>query len=443
MAKPYYKGGSFKQKQVVNVTPGGTIESGDKFRITAEDETGRQVTVEYIATATTVANVTAGLAAAWNTSTDPICDAVVATDMTTFVKLEAAEAGVPFYVVSVTTVETDNSPADAQTLAVAEATPNKGPEDWNTPENWSLNALPVNADDVLIDPRAANSILFGLNQVARTRYGSAVGALTLATLTIVQGSLQVGTAYAKLRIKVSGKTKINVPVRDGSRPAYASCINVDLSDLNADVEVWGSATQGENGLESVMLTGTGTVGSAANTLKVFGGVVGLGTHTPADAPANWGTSTAAPVEVAGRGAQLVVGAGCGTVAVLNVRNSGNGGSTATIRNAVTTLTAERDTTVVTEGVGQIGTGNVQGKAYLDGTGGVATQLNIEDGAEVDTTRTDRVATIAICKMYGKSSRLKKNLRTTFTNGVDCLRGASAAQIDSTDPERVTFAAAVN
>src|SRR5688572_22068086 len=81
-----------------NLTP-GSVEIGDIFIINARSADGSlTASVAYVATAATAANVTAGLAAAWNASEHPLHSGVTAIDTGTQVVLVADDSSKPFYV---------------------------------------------------------------------------------------------------------------------------------------------------------------------------------------------------------------------------------------------------------------------------------------------------------------------------------------------------------
>lgn len=105
------------------ITPGGTIEVGDIFSLAVTGPDGATATVSFTATGTTVANVTAGLTAAWNASTANPCTSLTATDNTTTVGI-AGDSSISGYSISIvaTTTETGGGAADLQTLAAASTT---------------------------------------------------------------------------------------------------------------------------------------------------------------------------------------------------------------------------------------------------------------------------------------------------------------------------------
>ena len=102
---------------VMTVLPGGAaIEITDIF--TLSDKDGNEL-ISFEATAGTVANVVAGLVAAWNASTNPICELYTAVDVaTTHMTLTADTPGVWYEVVPTTT---DGGGADTQTMILTHA----------------------------------------------------------------------------------------------------------------------------------------------------------------------------------------------------------------------------------------------------------------------------------------------------------------------------------
>jgi hypothetical protein len=107
--------------QVDRFTP-ATVEIGDIFTLTATDGVA-SAAVSFTATAATVANVTAGLTAAWNASGNALHTPITAADVTTSMTLTADTAGVPF---SVAPSTTDGGGANTQTLTRTVVTANSG-----------------------------------------------------------------------------------------------------------------------------------------------------------------------------------------------------------------------------------------------------------------------------------------------------------------------------
>lgn len=134
-----------------------TVNASDTWTFTLTDDVGGTHTVTYVEDGTpTVAEVVAGLVAAWNLSTNPFIAAITATDSSnTAVVLTADKAGVPFTV----TLASSGSGTDTETATTA----NVGNSDYAQASNWELEAVPVATDDVQFHPGSVN-VLYGLDQ---------------------------------------------------------------------------------------------------------------------------------------------------------------------------------------------------------------------------------------------------------------------------------------
>lgn len=405
MASMYYKGTAASVAQVDRFTP-ANVEITDVFTLTATGEDGSTAAVAFTATAATVANVTAGLVAAWNASTNALHTPITAADATTSLTLTADTAGVSFSVASSTT---DGGGANTQTLTRAAVTASSGPQDWNVAANWSGGAVPVASDSVVLDARMATSIVYGLNQ----------SAVTLASLKTYRGAKAVGTAYAALRVGAT-LLDVNLPTEDGSQ-ATPTFFNINVGTAQTTASVYGSAQQGTSGLEPVLFDGT----HASNALNVYGGTAGVGTMTPGD------TATVATLNVIGSTARAIVAAGV-TLTTANFEKDGKG----VIRCAATTVN-EKDAgcVVTTEGSGAIGTFNAAGKVFHNSTGTV-TNFHVESGGVLDTTATNLARIISNAFVYG-TGQVVTDLNTTYSAGIDCIRGAKSSQVSFGDNVTVT------
>jgi len=164
MAMVRFRGDAAPVAQETHVTP-ANVGVGDEFRLTIN---GR--TVSFVATAATVAHVTAGLTSAWNGAGLAEFAEASAIDRGTFVELKADLAGRPF-AVAASTVDGDGS--NTQTLTVSTVVPSAGPQHWDTASNWSTGTLPTDGDEVVLE-NSNVELLYGLDQ----------GAVTLGSLTI-------------------------------------------------------------------------------------------------------------------------------------------------------------------------------------------------------------------------------------------------------------------
>ncbi len=315
MSDYYWIGGASTAAQEDHFTP-ANVEISDVFTLTATGEDGSTVAISFTATAATVANVTAGLAAAWNASTSALCTGITATDMTTYLKLVADSAGVPFYVASSTT---DGGGTNTQTLTRSAVTASRGPNDWNTAANWSGEAVP-GSDNITIDGRSASAILYGMDQ----------SAVTPANLYIDHSNgYQIGTTTAKLRFAgVSGLLRIGAPAGDGSTGSGAPLVNLSIGgSWTAKIE--NSRSQGLSGLPPVNLAG------GTGSIYQSGGILGVGKASPGD------TGTLAVAQVTS--GSLYVGSSIvwsGTITNLggNVKTECGGSGTTLSQSGGTTTT---------------------------------------------------------------------------------------------------------
>ncbi len=321
MASPIWFGGTAAVQQEDRLTPGGTIEAGDKFIVTLTDENVGTQVESVSATGTTVAQACTDIYTQLAASSKTLFQAVTWSNETTYVKGLTKVSGVPFYC-TVSTTESDNSSADAQTFTVTHTTASKGPNDWNTTANWNTGTVPVSTDNVTIDSRgSSNDILYGLNQ----------SGVTLATLKVLPGAPKVGQATFSLMISA---TNGDVQGAQGSAGANGvSRLNINTGTNQTTFNVQMTGTSADTGLEPVRITGA----HASNVLVVGGGaVVGIGTNKPSsDAPRFptmliGGVGSNPTVNI---GPGLVAGAACTLISGnvnANQRSGGNDFATLTL-----------------------------------------------------------------------------------------------------------------
>lgn len=114
-----------KIAQVDHATP-ADIEIGDIFTLTVELDAGGNDSVDFVASAATVTNVTNGLATAWNNEVGAEFARVSAQGTSQYLRLTADTDGEPF---TVTGSATDGGGADDQTLTMATITENNSTGD--------------------------------------------------------------------------------------------------------------------------------------------------------------------------------------------------------------------------------------------------------------------------------------------------------------------------
>lgn len=149
MGTVIYTGGAANVADVINITPGGTIEVGDIFKVTIGIST-----VQIAATATTVANVCTLLQAALSDGDAPaefqdLTWELNDTTTPTYVIGTGPSDGRPIYdSLTVATTESGGGAADTQTFIRSNPTPATGAKDWNNTDNWDTGAVPVTNDKV-------------------------------------------------------------------------------------------------------------------------------------------------------------------------------------------------------------------------------------------------------------------------------------------------------
>jgi len=217
--------------QVDKFTP-ADVEVGDIFTLTATGLNGTTASVSFTATAATVANVTAGLTAAWNDSTNALHTPITAADNTTDLTLTADVPGVAF---SVEASTTNGGAVDDQTLTRAVVTKNEGPNDYSSTDNWSGGALPGGAanQDVFIE---GATILYGLDQSGIAN--------TLDSLNISESRIGSNPASGCLAIYLQIKaTAVNIGQHTGpGTPTELTPINIDVGATASTVTVYNTGT---------------------------------------------------------------------------------------------------------------------------------------------------------------------------------------------------------
>lgn len=370
-------GGFDEVAQIDNFTP-ANVEIGDVFTLTATGPDGSTKAISFTATAATVANVTAGLAAAWNASTDPRCTPVTAADATTYLTLTADTPGVPF---SVASSATDGGGTNTQTLARTVGTANRGRYDWSTDLNWSGGAVPVSGDDVVIQS-GAYPIYYGLNQAS----------VTLGTLKVLPGYTgTIGVNDYYLRVG-TGAFEFN------NTAAQAS---IDLRASNIDAVVKATKVPSDN------TRGLYLLGSNLASLTVNKGVVGVaakGAETATIGTLNVGYTTTQNTD-----SKVLLGSG---VTVTTVSQSGG---QVEVNSNVTTLNLSGGTYYQNAGVWT--TANVSGGTAYPNAAGTYVTTNVYDtGSLVNTDPRAKTMTNAV---LGSGATFTDNLKAiTLTNGID-------------------------
>ncbi len=382
MATNIWLGCTTAVAQVDTFTP-DTVEVDDVFTLTITDDAGNTHAVSYTATAATVANVTAGLTAAWNADTHRLCTPITAADETTYMTLTADTAGVPFSVASTTT---DGGGNDTQTLTRAAGTANSGPNDYGVVNNWSLGAIPVDTNDVVVPP-GTPAILYGLNQAS----------VAIASFTEMAGHANAigriddyGYLYC-LRIDPDALTL------EGS----GSLCAIDIGTAAIDVFVNHTGSPSATGRQVVYLKG-----SAIDEVIGRNGYGSIGRYPGHTATVTGGFELT--------GGYWTIGAGTTvTGTTLRARSA-----YAYVYASVPTVTIDANAHYYQE-AGAWTTGYVLdgGKVYPNAAGTYAT-TKVYEGGEVDKSQTFTSVTFTNTEVYGTSNPINDPLeQITFTNAI--------------------------
>lgn len=365
--------------QVDKFTP-ANVEVTDIFTLTATGLDGTTASVSFVATAATVANVTAGLTAAWNASTNALHTPITAADETTYMTLTADVPGVAFSVAASTA---DGGGTDDQTLTRAVVTKNEGPSDWSSADNWSGGAVPGGAanQDIYIEDSSVD-ILYGLDQSGIAN--------TLDSLNIGQSYTghigsngAAGIAADYLQIKA---TAVNIGQHYGSgTPGGSGRIKLDLGATQSAVTIHHTGTPADSYKPSVRLK----CNNAATTLEVRKGKVGVAveageTSTISIINGNY-------VNNKNTDADVFIGEGV-TLTTLNQK-----GGEIVQQCAATTINTEGGK-LTTAGSGAVATMNVKGGEVISNSTGTITTLHIMSGGVADFTKSMAARTITNLKV---------------------------------------------
>lgn len=257
MPTKIFRGDAQAVRQESRATP-ANVEINDIFTLIIN-----QKEISFTATAATVANVTAGLTAAWNASSEPECRELTVTDQTTYVKILGPVSGVDFTVTSSTT---DGGGANTQTLTMTTPTNGTGPNYWSNADNWSPAGVPANGDDVILQDCAV-SITCGLAQ-------SGVTLASLRQFSTFTGDIGRPSfnplgyfEYRDTELAI-GATEMEFGIGDGSGSGR---IRINNGAVATTGVCRNTGAPLESGLPSLLWRGT----NAANVWNITKGDVGI------------------------------------------------------------------------------------------------------------------------------------------------------------------------
>lgn len=380
-----FNGNSAATFQVNTITPVAANNATYKATINGKD-------VSYLADASaTVAEITAGLVAALNSSTVPPpteFGQVTWTDSTTLVTATGKTAGVPF-------TQTSSSTGGSNTTATT--TTCIGPNFATLAANYDTGSAPVNSDDLIID--GVVPILYSLNLSA-----VALTSLTIRNFTATIGLPQRNSAgypeYLGTYLQVGAST-VSIDCTSGR-------MKLDLGSATAaTINVNNTGSPLDTGLAALLLKGT----NVANVLNVNKGSVGVAmlageVATIATWRAGYKSNKSGDVSI-------TFGAGCTLTTGIQT-----GGKVET-NSAMTTVTKTGGT--LTHNSGAITTlTNDSGTVVYNGTGTI-TNYTGADGSVLDLSQDIRALTITNCTLYKGAKIIDPNKRVTWTNGISLIQ----------------------
>jgi len=382
-----YTGNEPAVAQVEHATVGGTIEVGDIFTLTVTGLDGSVSKIMFVATATTIANVTAGLTSAWNASSDANITPITATDFSTYVRLTADTPGIAF-TVSEETTESGGGAADDQTFVLTTLVANAGPHDFNDADNWS-NGLPANGDTVYIEDAV---LLYNLDALD-------TDTTEFAKLVIRRSQIGVNPAkgndplYLQIRAAI---VEIDEDEGIGSSSPVAP-INLDVDDVTSEIKIFNTGNNGVSTKPAVRLKmnnadetdDTGGSDSPGTNVTVFKGKVGIASEDGETAALD--TLTIHDDSVANTSTNVIVGSG------VTLETLKKYGGQCKLKCAVGTSLQTGGGSLTTEGTGAITTHTNKGGTFIsNSTGTIATVEGY--GGIIDTLQNSAIRTITAMKL---------------------------------------------
>jgi hypothetical protein len=402
MATVRWRGDAPTTAQVQAYVIDGTWESGDLIICTIGAKS-----FTYTTSSTNTTTIAAGLVTAWNAlsgTTYPEFAELTASNSTNTFKLTADTAGKPMGTITLSTTESGGGAADGQTIdgvtssTGTTSTANKGPNDWNSPMNWSGGAVPVDTDDIVIQDSDVD-ILYGLDQSAiqptsLTIDMSYTGKIGLPAINEDSSS----GSYYEYRDRYLKIEPVTTNIGRGSG-AGSGRINLNTNDDAVTVNVFNTGVAESGRERALQLLGT----NAANVLNIVKGSVGVAIE--AGETAQIATLRIGYLDNVSGDSQVRTGAGL-TLATVSMA-----GGVVTLGCAATTITQD------------------EGELTLDGTGAIAT-LKVRGGTcHYNTTGTLTTGTVSGAGHLDFSQDLRSK---TVTNAIE--RYGPQAKIS--DPHKV-------
>lgn len=401
MALTKWIGNAVPIADVWTITLGGVWLATETATITALGKSvvltvGSLVTVEQVCTSlaeafnsTTFTDTTASVAPLGGGQGIPEFAELVATSTATTVVLTARTNKYGKPMPTFTVAEGSAS----GTIGISHTTTGTGPNDWSNADNWDTGAVPINADDVVIDRPI--SILYGLAQSAVTLTSLTISARFDSTCQI--GNLVRSTAgYEEWRATelAIGATTVAITTSSGM-------VKLNFGTVQTAVTVYATGTAVETGRTACQLRGT----HAANVLNVLS-TTSISSDSTSDV--GWGSNaeTATVATVRQESGTLTIGS---AVTLTTVTKTGG---TSHVHCAGTTLN-HSGTTYLWSGAWT--TITAAGGTIYDYSTSTYTTLTLNNNSVYDASRNPAAKTITNCSLNDTSVIIDTADRLTFTN----------------------------
>lgn len=415
MATLYWKGHAQAVSQVTTLTLAGTITSQTFSLIVGN------ITLKYASGGSdTASDIATALQDQWNNSTHSYHIPITVSADAAVLTFTADIAGQAFVITAQTT--------GSANLTFATPTPNAGPNDWSTPENWSSDSIPVNGDTVIFQNNSV-PVLYGLDQSTITLAALFINQSYVGKIGLPDNIFTIDTSttdadaceYRQSYLTISAN-EIHIGKHAGSStPSGAGRIKIDTGNNQTHLHIHNTAsTPSDNHHQTVQWIGN----HADNVVRILRGKLGIASNLPGE------TTTVKEIYVGSSGslgsdADVVIGsqttldqlyqAGGSIIleADVNTLEQTNGSLTTLHSLALTNVT-------------------LAGSTDFQHIGDIA-NLTLRNTANVDFSKQSTPRSINTCKLHASSTLNLNNgnpLSITFTNGLDCVQ-CSPDQINVT------------
>jgi len=418
MATRSWLGNAAPVAQQTTITVANTWAADDTATITINT---KDITFTVVSGATAIADVVAGIVAAWNASTLGECQEITAEDQSPNVLLIHDTPGVPF-----TVTASENTDGDGTFGSVTNTVEATGPWHFDNPDNWSGNTVPVDNDTIVFDTGNV-PLKYALNQssVSPAAIKVEMGYTGTIGLPLVNND-NAAAPYREyrdtyLKLGDSGDSIANtITIGDGSGTGSGR-IKIDTNTAQTTLNVNNTGQAAEDGIPAVLWKGT----HASNVANINKGSVGIAIFAGESA-------TVATVNIGYRENQAGdVNLRCGSGVTL---------TTVTQNGGIVTLDGNVTTTTVTSGElvyqnGAMTTLNLDRGAVRYRSAGTLTTANVGSGGNLDFRQNPRGRTVTNLLLYEGSEYHDPAGTVTLTNGADFYRCTPAEVIFDVVPHR--------